>query len=450
MSLRETATRIVRRLQEAGHSAFFVGGCVRDALLGKQPQDYDIATSARPEAVESLFPKTVPVGRQFGVILVIEDGQPFQVATFRADVGYVDGRRPTAVTFTDAREDALRRDFTVNGLFFDPVSETLHDWVNGAADLRARVIRTIGDPQLRFAEDYLRLLRAVRFAAQLDFTIEAATFAAVREHAAKISGISAERVRDELVKLFRPPHAARGLRLLHESGLLGHVLPELAATVGCQQSPDYHPEGDVFTHIGLMLQQLPADASIELAWAVLLHDIAKPPTASRNEQTGAIHFYGHEKVGAEMSEAILRRLRFTNHQIAAIVDAVLHHMQFKDVPKMRKATLRRMILRDTFPLELELHRLDCLGSHQRLDHYDFLVRNADELAHQPELIPPLLDGRDVLASGIPAGPQVGALLNELRDLQLDGTLTSAEAAREWLRGRARELALQGAVEGPSA
>jgi poly(A) polymerase len=253
-------------------------------------------------------------------------------------------------------------------------------------------------------------------------------------------------VRDELLKLFRPPHAARGLRLLHESGLLAHVLPELAATIGCQQSPDYHPEGDVFTHIGLMLEQLPADAPPELAWAVLLHDIAKPQTASRNEQTGSIHFYGHEKVGADMSDAILRRLRFPNQQIEVICDAVRHHMQFKDVPKMRKATLRRMLLRDTFPLELALHRLDCLGSHRRLDHYDFLVRNAEELAHQPELIPPLLNGRDVLAAGVPAGPQVGALLTELRDLQLDGALTSAEAAREWLRERAQKLA----VEGPSA
>ena len=256
----ETALAIVRRLQDAGFSAFWVGGCVRDFLLGRPPGDYDIVTSALPEQIEALFRRTLPVGRKFGVIVVVEHRQPFQVATFRAEADYQDGRRPGRVVFGDAMADARRRDFTVNGLFYDPVSKQLHDWVGGEADLRARIIRTIGAPAERFGEDHLRLLRAVRFAAQLDFTLEADTFAALKAHAHKIKGISAERIREELLKLLRPPHASRGLELLRQSGLLEQVLPEIAATIACEQSPDFHPEGTVFNHLRLMLQHLPPDA----------------------------------------------------------------------------------------------------------------------------------------------------------------------------------------------
>lgn len=437
MSLRSIALKIARRLQTAGFTAYWVGGCVRDQLLNREPHDYDIATNATPDQIEALFPRTIPVGRKFGVLLVIEDGQQFQVAAFRADADYQDGRHPGQVTFCNAQTDARRRDFTVNGLFFDPVQEKLFDWVGGEADLRAKILRTIGNPEERFAEDHLRLLRAVRFAAQLDFQIETATLAAGRANAAKISTVSAERVRDELLKLFRPPHAARGLDLLRESGLLAHVLPEMAATITCDQSPDYHPEGTVFNHLRKILEQLPADADPVLPWAALLHDVAKPVTATRDLVTGQIHFYGHEKVGAEMAEALLQRLKFPRKQTEEIVACVLQHMQFKDVRQMRKATLRRLLLRPTFPLELELHRLDCLGSHGRLDHYDFLVAAAAQLHAQPALRPPLVTGDDLIALGMKSGPQLGALLAEIRDKQLQDELTTADEARAWAREKLR-------------
>jgi len=432
---KKTATEVARRLQAAGFAAFWVGGCVRDFLLGREPDDFDIATDARAGQVEKLFHKTIAVGRKFGVMVVVESGQQFQVATFRAEADYRDGRRPETVRFADARADAERRDFTVNGLFYDPVAQKLHDWVGGEKDLRAKLIRTIGAPAERFGEDHLRLLRAVRLAAQLDFEIEPVTFAAVQNLAEKIKLISAERIRDELIKLFRPPHAARGLDLLQQGGLLGQILPELAATVACEQSPDYHPEGSVFKHLKLMLSQLTAEADPLLPWAVLLHDVAKPLTASRDAQTGSIHFYEHEKIGATMAEEILDRLRFPRRQIEAIVAAVRHHMQFKDALKMRKSTLRRLLLRDTFPLELALHRLDCLGSHGRLDVYDFLVAQAHELASQPEIRPPLLTGDDLIALGLKSGPALGKVLAELRELQLQDELQTPEAARAWVKKR---------------
>ena len=456
---RQLATDIVRRLQTAGFSAFWVGGCVRDFLLGREPGDYDIATSALPDQIERLFPRTVPVGRKFGVIIVVEGEHQFQVATFRAEADYRDGRRPETVVFADARADAERRDFTVNGQFFDPIAEQLHDWVGGEVDLRAKVIRTIGLPEERFAEDHLRLLRAVRFAAQLGFEIEPATFAALQANAAKIKLISAERVRDELIKLFAPPPdgsaglrpganqepqragsetgapAARGLELLRTSGLLEHILPEIAATVTCEQSPDFHPEGTVFNHLCLMLKALPPDAHPSLPWAVLLHDVAKPVTASSDPQTGSIHFYEHEKIGAEMAEEILGRLRFPRKQIEEVATVVRYHMQFKDAPQMRKSTLRRMLLRETFPLELELHRLDCAGSHAMFDIYDFLVDQAAELAKQPEIRPPLLTGEDLIALGLKPGPVLGKLLAEIREQQLQDVLKSPDEARRWVKER---------------
>lgn len=432
-SARELATDIVRRLQGAGFAAWWVGGCVRDLRLGREPQDYDIATSALPAQIEALFPRTVPVGKQFGVMVVVEEGRQFQVATFRAEADYQDGRHPEEVSFGDARADALRRDFTVNGLFFDPIRDALHDWVGGEADLRAKIIRTIGAAEARFAEDHLRLLRAVRFAAQLGFEIEPGTFAALQARAGQIRTISAERIREELVKLFRSPHAARGLDLLRASGLLEQILPELAATVTCEQSPDFHPEGTVFNHLRLMLARMPAGAHESLPWAVLLHDVAKPVTATRDPATGSIHFYGHERIGAEMTRALLERLRFPRKQVEEIAGCVRHHMQFKDAPQMRKATLRRLLLRPTFPLELELHRLDCLGSHGQLDVYDFLVAQAEQLARQPALRPPLLTGHDLIALGVEPGPALGALLREVRERQLQDELTTAAQARQWAR-----------------
>jgi poly(A) polymerase len=445
--LRATALEIVRHLQTAGFSAFWVGGCVRDFLLGREPGDYDIATSALPEQIEKLFKRTVAVGRKFGVMVVVENGRPFQVATFRAEADYRDGRHPEQVTFGDAEADAQRRDFTVNGLFYDPVAEKLHDWVGGEKDLRAKIIRTIGSPGERFAEDHLRLLRAVRFAAQLGFEIEPQTFAAVRTLAPKIELISAERIRDELIKLFQPPHAARGLVLLRDSGLLPGVLPELVATIVCEQSPDFHPEGTVFEHIRLMLEKMAtnppsprsgfgaASAHPSLPWAVILHDIAKPATVERDPVTGKIHFYDHEKVGAALAGRILQRLRFPKKQTDEIVACVRQHMQFKDVKQMRKATLRRLLLRETFPLELELHRLDCLGSHGALDHYEFLVQQAAELEKQPAIRPPLLTGDDLIALGVKPGPAMGALLAEIREKQLQDELKTPRQAKAWARKR---------------
>jgi tRNA nucleotidyltransferase/poly(A) polymerase len=469
-SPRAVAQEIVERLQGAGFAAFWVGGCVRDFLLGREPQDFDIATDARPEQIEQLFRKTIPVGKKFGVMIVVENEQQFQVATFRAEADYQDGRRPAKVTFASAEADARRRDFTVNGLFYDPLTEKIHDWVGGEKDLRAKIIRTIGEPEERFAEDHLRLLRAVRFAAQLGFEIEPKTFAAVKLLAPKIQLISAERVRDELIKLFAPSisligragsplpaigahgvtrptnNAARGLVLLRESGLLEQILPELAATISCEQSSDYHPEGTVFEHIRLMLENMTgppsrqgsfgaASAGASLPWAVILHDIAKPVTAERDAKTGAIHFYGHEKVGAEMARASLNRLRFPKKQIDEIVACVRNHMQFKDVKQMRKATLRRLLLRKTFPLELELHRLDCLGSHGDLAHYDFLVGQAEELKRKPAIRPPLLTGDDLIELGMKPGPAMGALLNEIREKQLAEELKTKRQAKSWAKGK---------------
>ncbi len=438
MSLRETAVEIVRRLQTAGYSAYWAGGCVRDALLGREPEDYDIATSATPGQTEALFRRTVPVGRKFGVVLVLENGHEFQVATFRAEADYQDGRHPEQVAFSDARADAGRRDFTVNGLFYDPLREQWHDWVGGETDLRSKLLRTIGPPAERFGEDHLRLLRAVRFAAQLDFQIEAGTFTALRAVASKILTVSAERIREELLKVFRPPHAARGLDLLRDSGLLEQILPEIAATTACEQSPDYHPEGSVYNHLRLMLAQLPATAAPGLPWAILLHDVAKPVTATKDPATGSIHFYGHEKTGAVMAEALLKRLKFPRRQTDEIVASVLRHMQFKDVKKMRKSTLRRLLMRETFPLELELHRLDCLGSHRMLDHYDFLVEQARELEKQPEIRPPLLRGEDLKALGVKPGPRMGAFLAEVREKQLQDELKTSAEALSWVATRLKE------------
>lgn len=435
MSLRSIATQIIDRLQRAGFESYWVGGCVRDVLLGREPGDYDIATAARPEEIETLFPRTIPVGKQFGVMLVIENEHSFEVATFRAEAEYEDGRHPAQVTFANAQADALRRDFTVNGLFYDPIANRTYDWVGGEADLHRKVIRTIGSAEERFAEDHLRLLRAVRFAAQLGFEIEADTFRALQANAAKIRRVSAERIRDELVKLFRPPHAARGLDLLRQSGLLDEVLPELSATMTCEQSPEFHPEGSVFNHLLKMLGQLPGDAAPALPWSILLHDVAKPLTFSKDPETGAIHFYGHEKVGAELADAILRRLKFPRKQIEEIVQCVRCHMQFKDVPNMRKATLRRLIMRPTFPLELELHRLDCLGSHGNLDNYHRLLAEVEELDRHPEIVPPLLTGADLLALGMAPGPQFGALLREARDKQLQDELKTPDEARAWAAAR---------------
>ncbi len=429
--MEETATRIVRRLRDAGHEALFAGGCVRDRLLGREAHDIDIATSARPEQVQAVFRKTFAVGAQFGVVVVVEDGKEFQVATFRADGVYIDGRRPESVTFTTAEGDALRRDFTINGLFFDPVDRRVLDFVGGEADLRAGVVRAIGDPASRFAEDKLRLLRGVRFAAALGFEIEEKTWSALCALAPEILSVSAERIREELVKIFLHRHRVAGFDLLDRSGLLDVILPEVGALRGCEQPPDFHPEGDVFVHTRLMLSMLPEEVSVPLVFSVLFHDLGKPPTFRRDE-TGRIRFNGHESVSAVMTEAIFERLRFSNAETEATVVAVKNHMAFKDVQNMRTATLKRFLARPTIEDEMELHRVDCSSSHGLLDNYAFLRAKQEEFSREPLIPPPLVTGRDLIAAGRRPGPDFKKILDAIQSRQLEGTLRTKEEAMAWI------------------
>lgn len=427
-----TASSIVRRLRDAGHTAYFAGGCVRDMLRGVEPKDYDIATNARPEEVQRLFPRTVAVGAHFGVICVIEGGWQFEVATFRSDGSYIDGRHPEGVTYSSPREDAERRDFTVNGMFYDPVSLEVIDFVGGRADLDRRLLRAIGDPPSRFREDRLRLLRAIRFATLLEFEIDPATWEAVQKQAAEIDSVSAERIREELVRIFLSPNRVRGLDLLDQSGLLGQIIPEMLALKGCEQPPQFHPEGDVWVHTRRMLELLPAQVSPPLVFAVLLHDIGKPPTWSLDPAEGRIRFNAHDKVGAAMARAIMERLRFSRDEIEATVEAVDQHMVFKDVQRMRVAKLKRFMARPGFEEEMELHRVDCQSSHAMLDNYDFLHRKQEEFANEPLIPPPLVSGNDLIALGWKPGPKFKEALDAVQTRQLEGTLTTREEALAWL------------------
>ena len=429
--MESVARKIVHRLREAGHQAFFAGGCVRDSLMGKTPHDFDIATSARPEEVQALFPRTIPVGAQFGVVLVVEEGGDYQVATFRSDGTYLDGRHPRSVSFTSAEGDAKRRDFTINGLFYDPVEGKVLDFVGGRGDLESRTLRAIGNPAERFAEDRLRLLRAVRLATVLDFTIEAGTWNALCAGAATIHDVSAERIRDELVKIFAAPQRLRGFDLLDASELLEEILPEILPLKGCEQPPDFHPEGDVFVHTRLMLALLPAEASVPLVLATLFHDLGKPPTMER-DHTGRIRFNGHESVSAQMTEKIMRRLRFSNDEIEATTAMVQNHMVFKDVQNMRVSRLKRFLARPTSEDELELHRIDCLASHGNLDNYEFLKRRREDLANEPLIPQPLLTGHDLIALGWKPGPKFKTVLDAVQVRQLEGILRTRQEAISWV------------------
>jgi putative nucleotidyltransferase with HDIG domain len=427
------ARAIVQRLQNAGFIAYYAGGCVRDSLLGKTPVDYDIATSARPEQVQELFRHTVAVGAQFGVICVIERGMEFQVATFRSDEAYIDGRRPTGVVFSSPQLDAGRRDFTINGMFLDPVKNEIIDFVNGRRDIDARIIRAIGDASARFREDRLRMLRAVRLATTLGFEIEETTWAALREHARDIHDVSAERIREELVRLFLSANRVRGFDLLDASGLTEIILPEITALKGCEQPPQFHPEGDVFVHTRKMIGLLPEQVTVPLVFGVLFHDIGKPPTFTYDKDEDRIRFSGHDKVGAEMTRGIMERLRFSRDEIDATVEAVECHMVFKDAPNMRPARLRRFMARPHFDEELMLHKVDCESSHGSLDNYDFLLRKKEEFASEPLIPPPLLTGRDLLALGWKPGPIIGKILEAAQTRQLEGTLKTHEEAVDWVK-----------------
>ena len=428
----ESAARsIVERLRAEGFEALYAGGCVRDTLLGLTPCDYDVATNARPEQVEGIFPRTVPVGAQFGVILVLEGGSEVQVATFRGDGTYLDGRHPESVRFTDAQGDSLRRDFTINGLFYDPIGNKVLDFVRGREDLRAGVVRAIGNPTERFAEDKLRLLRAVRFATTLGFKIDPLTWKAVITWVADIHVVSAERIREELVKILLSPNRLRGFDLLNESGLLREIIPELESLKGCDQPPEFHPEGDVFVHTRLMLSFLAPDASLPLILSVLFHDIGKPSSRMVDE-TGRIRFNGHEGISAEMTLRLLQRLRFSNDVIDAVIPTVRLHMSFKDVPNMRMATIKRMMARPTFNDELELHRVDCLASHGMLDNHSLLLAKREEFSHQPLIPPPLISGHDLIALGWKPGSRFAEVLQAVQNRQLEGTLTTREEAMDWI------------------
>jgi poly(A) polymerase len=427
-----TARSIVERLRAAGHVAYWAGGCVRDLVRGQVPKDVDIATDARPEEVQQIFRRTYAVGAHFGVIVVLENDFQFEVATFRSDGAYIDGRHPTEVHFSSPEEDARRRDFTINGMFFDPPNDEVIDFVGGHEDLSARVVRAIGDPGERFAEDRLRLLRAIRFATMLEFEIEPATWNAIVGAAASIATISAERVREELVRIFLSPQRVRGWDLLDASGLLKVILPEVDALKGVQQPPQFHPEGDVFEHTRLMFSLLPNEVSIPLVFSVLFHDIGKPATASVDE-TGRIRFSGHDKLGATMTDAVMHRLRFSRAEIEATVEAVEQHMIFKDVLRMRVARLKRFMARPHFTDELELHRVDCLGSHGMLDNYEFLVRKQEEFANEPIIPPPFVRGDDLIALGLKPGPQFGEILEAVETRQLEGALRDREEALKWVK-----------------
>ena len=430
--MEKTAREIAARLREAGHIAYFAGGCVRDLVRSVTPKDFDIATDARPEAVQKLFQRTYAVGAHFGVIVVVENDFQFEIATFRSDDAYVDGRHPSAVHFSSPKEDAMRRDFTINGMFFDPIANEVIDFVGGRADLEAKLVRAIGDAAQRFAEDRLRMLRAVRFATVLDYKIDKQTWDALVAHAPSINEISAERIREELVRIFLSPNRVRGWDLLDSSGLMRAILPEFEAMKGCAQPEQFHPEGDVFQHTRLMLQFLPEKVSVPLVFSVLFHDVAKPCTSTVDE-TGRIRFNGHDRIGAEMTEEIMRRLRFSGAEIDATVEMVRQHMVFKDVPKMRVAKLKRFMARPTFEEELELHRVDCQSSHQMLDNYEFLMRKREEFANEPIIPPPLVRGEDLIALGLKPGPKFGEILEAVETRQLEGTLKDRDEALEWLR-----------------
>jgi putative nucleotidyltransferase with HDIG domain len=423
----DLAVSIIRRLREAGYVAYLTGGCVRDLLLGRAAKDFDVTTSAKPDELLRIFQRAGQVGAHFGVVLIHEAGAQVEVATFRSDLEYHDGRHPDGVHFeTDPRQDALRRDFTINALLLDPVSEEVLDFVNGRADLNAKLIRAIGDPERRFREDHLRLLRAVRFAARLGFEIEPETSAAIQRLAPLIRNVSAERLRDEIARILTEGGARRGFELLDSTGLLREVLPEVAALKGVAQPPEFHPEGDVWTHTLIMLDGL-RSPSITLALGVLLHDVGKPATFRIAER---IRFDGHVEKGIEIAHSLLTRLRFPNHVIEGVEALIANHMKFMEVPRMRESTLKRFMRQLDFEEHMELHRLDCLSSHGGLENYDFVRRKQQEVPPEQLKPAPLLTGRELIAAGYKPGPRFGIVLSEIEDAQLEGRIATAEEALE--------------------
>ncbi|MGB8948089.1 MAG: CCA tRNA nucleotidyltransferase, partial [Candidatus Sulfotelmatobacter sp.] len=423
-----------------------VGGCVRDLLLKREPGDYDVATSATPAQVMEIFPETYAVGAQFGVVLVpapedqrtvadesvLPKAQAIEVATFRSDHDYSDGRRPDEVRFTqDPREDVARRDFTINGMMLDPLSGDLLDFVGGRGDLEAGIVRTIGDPELRFGEDKLRMLRAVRFAARFKYVIEAQTLAPIQRLAHEIQVVSRERIRDELTKMLTEVHGRRAFLLLDESGLLKEVLPEISAMKGVQQPPEFHPEGDVFVHTLLLLENLPRPCPPTLAWGALLHDVGKPATF--RVAPDRIRFDDHVDVGVKIAEEICGRLRFSNHDTAQVLALVDNHMRFGHATRMKESTLKKFLRLPGFDQHLALHRADSLASHGNLSTYEFIRTKLAEIP--PEKIRPvgLVTGDDLIAAGYPPGPRFREILEAVEDAQLEGRLVSRDTALEFVK-----------------
>ena len=454
--LKDRATSIVQTLRREGFHAYLVGGCVRDLLLQREPKDYDVATSATPAEVMRIFPETYAVGAQFGVVLVpqskderasatVDEFSPenlgpegsthpaaVEVATFRSDIGYSDGRHPDEVRFSsDPREDVARRDFTINGMLLDPVTDEVLDYVGGRDDLKAGIVRTIGDPEHRFAEDKLRMLRAVRFAARFEYTIEPVTFAAIRKLASQIEVVSRERVRDELTRMLTKGHARRAFLLLDETGLLPHVLPEISAMHGVEQPPQFHPEGDVFVHTLLLLENLPRPCPMTLAWGALLHDVGKPATF--RVAPDRIRFDNHVEVGVKIAEGICRRLRFSNHETEQILSLVDNHMRFGDSTRMKESTLKKFLRLPRFDEHMALHRADCLASHRNLATYEFIRQKRSEIPPETIRPRPLVTGEDLIAQGHAPGPKFREILNAVEDAQLEGRLPSRDAALEFVR-----------------
>jgi len=440
MNAREFAEKICRALREAGHQAYLVGGCVRDILLGREPADYDVATDATPDRVRQLFPRSINVGAQFGVIVVIEDSggsapAQVEVATFRSDIGYSDGRHPDRVVYASSpQEDVTRRDFTINALLLDPQTDEVLDFVGGRDDLRAGIIRAIGSAEDRFREDKLRMVRAVRFAARFRYAIQSATFTAITKLAPEVHQVSAERVRDELTKLLTEGAARRAFELLDETRLLPELLPEIARMKGVEQPPQFHPEGDVWKHTLLMLEGLPTPCSLTLAWGVLLHDVGKPPTFTPpSGPSGRIRFDEHVDVGMRMAQEICRRLRFSNDDTAQVAALVANHLRFKDAPQMKPSTLKRFVRLDRFDEHLELHRLDCMSSHRNLENYELVKRFLAETPPEQVAPPRLLTGDDLIGLGLKPGPAFRSILEAVEDAQLNGRISTREEALQLAR-----------------
>jgi poly(A) polymerase len=427
----EKARAILRRLRESGFIALFNGGCVRDRLLGIPVKDYDIATDARPEVVQRLFDNTVAVGAQFGVIMVIIEGEPFEVATFRADAPYVDGRRPSSVRFGAIEEDAKRRDFTIGGMYYDPFEDRLIDLVGGIRDLRAGIIRAIGNPLERFEEDHLRVMRAARFAARLNFAIEPETHRAMKAAAPLVPRVSAERIGEEIVRLMTEGGAARGMDLMVETGIMKEVLPEVLPMIGCEQPANFHPEGDVYIHTKIAVAMLSPGCAETLAFGILFHDIAKPNT--RAEQNGKVTYYGHTEIGAEMAAGILARLRRSRAVQERVAYLVKNHLKLTMAPRMRTSTLKRMLAEDGFDELLEVCRMDALASSSFLAHYHFCRHAMEQMASAPMRPRRFISGNDLIGMGFKPGPAFKNILRELEDLQLDGAIADRDAALAYIR-----------------